>query len=87
MNHVAFLRTRIDFIDVCFAENEVSEIWITFPDPQPQKNRSRKRLTNPDFFLNRYKKILKPRNKIIHEYILIFSLIKFRLLYLFTRKL
>lgn len=60
MNHVAFLRTRIDFIDLCFGENEVSEIWITFPDPQPQQNRSRKRLTNPDFFLNRYKKILKP---------------------------
>ena len=60
MNHVAFLRTRIDFIDLCFEENEVSEIWITFPDPQPQKNRARKRLTNPDFFLNRYKKILKP---------------------------
>jgi tRNA (guanine-N7-)-methyltransferase len=60
MNHVAFLRTRIDFIDLCFNENEVSEIWITFPDPQPQKNRARKRLTNPDFFLNRYKKILKP---------------------------
>lgn len=60
MGHVAFLRTRIDFIDHCFDENEVSEIWITFPDPQPQKNRARKRLTNPDFFLNRYKKILKP---------------------------
>lgn len=60
MNHVAFLRTRIDIIDFCFSENEISEIWITFPDPQPQKNRARKRLTNPDFFLNRYKKILKP---------------------------
>lgn len=60
MDHVAFLRTRIDFIDLCFAENEVSEIWITFPDPQPQKTRERKRLTNPQFFLNRYKKILKP---------------------------
>jgi tRNA (guanine-N7-)-methyltransferase len=60
LNNVAFLRTRIDIIDHCFAENEVSEIWITFPDPQPQKNRARKRLTNPDFFLNRYKKILKP---------------------------
>jgi len=60
MDHVAFLRTRIDFIDLCFSPNEISEIWITFPDPQPQKNRARKRLTNPDFFLNRYKKILKP---------------------------
>ena len=60
MNHVAFFRTRIDFIDYCFAENEVSEIWITFPDPQPKKNQARKRLTNPDYFLNRYKRILKP---------------------------
>ncbi|MFO0322936.1 MAG: tRNA (guanosine(46)-N7)-methyltransferase TrmB [Bacteroidota bacterium] len=65
MNHVAFLRTRIDFIDYCFAENEVSEIWITFPDPQPKKNQARKRLTNPDFFLNRYQHILKPGG-IIH---------------------
>lgn len=65
MNHVAFLRTRIDIIDHCFSENEVSEIWITFPDPQPQKNRARKRLTNPDFFLNRYKKFLKP-DGVIH---------------------
>jgi len=60
MSHVAFLRTRIDFIDQCFSENEVSEIWITFPDPQPQKTRERKRLTNFQFFLSRYKKILKP---------------------------
>ena len=56
--NVAFVRTRIDFIDYCFAENEVDEIWITFPDPQPQKTRVRKRLTNP-IFLNRYKKLLK----------------------------
>ena len=60
LTHVGFLRSRIDFIDRCFAENEVSEIWITFPDPQPQKTRERKRLTNPQFFLSRYKKILKP---------------------------
>jgi tRNA (guanine-N7-)-methyltransferase len=65
MKHVAFLRSRIDFIDYCFAENEVSEIWITFPDPQPKKNQARKRLTNPDYFLNRYKRILKPGG-IIH---------------------
>jgi len=65
MNHVAFLRTRIDFIDYCFAENEVSEIWITFPDPQPKKNQARKRLTNPDYFLNRYNRLLKPGG-IIH---------------------
>jgi tRNA (guanine-N7-)-methyltransferase len=59
LNNVAFLRTKIDFTDYCFAENEVSEIWITFPDPQPQKARARQRLTNP-IFLNRYKTMLKP---------------------------
>lgn len=58
MNNVAFIRTRIDFIDTCFSNNEVSEIWITFPDPQPQKSRVRNRLTNM-IFINRYKKILK----------------------------
>jgi len=56
--NVAFVRTRIDFIEYCFAENEIDEIWITFPDPQPNKTRVRKRLTNP-MFLNRYKKLLK----------------------------
>lgn len=60
LGNVAFLRTRIDFIEYCFAPGEVSEIWITFPDPQPQKTRERKRLTNPNFFLKRYKNILKP---------------------------
>jgi tRNA (guanine-N7-)-methyltransferase len=60
LGNVGFLRTRIDFIEYCFAPGEVSEIWITFPDPQPQKTRERKRLTNPDFFLKRYKSILKP---------------------------
>ncbi len=59
LDNVAFLRTKIDFTDYCFAENEVSEIWITFPDPQPQKARARQRLTNP-IFLNRYKTMLKP---------------------------
>lgn len=58
LNNVAFVRTRIDFIEHCFSENEVSEIWITFPDPQPQKTRTRKRLTNM-LFINRYKKFLK----------------------------
>ncbi|MEO6883992.1 MAG: tRNA (guanosine(46)-N7)-methyltransferase TrmB [Bacteroidia bacterium] len=64
MNNVAFLRTRIDFIESCFEAQEISEIWITFPDPQPQESRERKRLTS-DLFLNRYQKILKPKG-IIH---------------------
>ncbi len=59
LNNVAFLRTRIDFIEYCFEKNEVDEIWITFPDPQPQSTRARKRLTHP-MFTNRYKNILKP---------------------------
>ncbi len=58
MPNVAFVRTRIDFIEHCFAQGEINEIWLTFPDPQPQKGRARKRLTNP-MFLDRYKKILK----------------------------
>jgi tRNA (guanine-N7-)-methyltransferase len=58
LKNVAFVRTRIDFIEHCFTENEISEIWITFPDPQPQKTRTRKRLTNM-LFINRYKKFLK----------------------------
>ncbi len=58
MGNVAFVRTRIDFIEACFAKDEVSEIWITFPDPQPQKTRERKRLTNM-MFINRYRNVLK----------------------------
>lgn len=62
--NVGFLRTRIDFIDHCFDTNEVDEIWITFPDPQPQSTRERKRLTH-NMFTNRYKKFLKP-NGLVH---------------------
>ena len=57
LKNVAFVRTRIDFITKIFAENEISEIWVTFPDPQ--KDKRRKRLTSP-MFLERYKTILKP---------------------------
>ncbi|MCB0400472.1 MAG: tRNA (guanosine(46)-N7)-methyltransferase TrmB [Flavobacteriales bacterium] len=64
MKNVYFLRTRIDHIDSCFAEHEVDEIWITFPDPQPKDRLERKRLTSP-MFINRYRKFLKP-NGIIH---------------------
>lgn len=58
MGNVHFLRTRIDFIGSFFGPDEVSEIWITFPDPQGKKNRKRKRLTNP-LFLERYRDFLK----------------------------
>jgi tRNA (guanine-N7-)-methyltransferase len=56
--NVGFLRTRIEFIENAFANNEVDEIWITFPDPQPKKSKAGQRLTSSEY-LNRYKNILK----------------------------
>ena len=58
LKNIGFLRIQIDWIQKCFAENEVDEIWITFSDPQIKKRRGVKRLTHPNF-LNRYKNILK----------------------------
>ena len=55
LSNVAFLRTDIELINSFFAENEVSEIWITFPDPQMKK--VRKRLTGTRF-LSLYRNIL-----------------------------
>jgi len=60
LTNVAFLRTQIELIDLCFGENEVHEIWITFPDPQIKFKRMKHRLTNPDF-LKKYQKILTPK--------------------------
>ena len=62
LNNVRFLRTKVDYLQQFFKENEVDEIWLTFSDPQPKK--PRKRLTS-ELFINRYKSILKP-NGIIH---------------------
>jgi len=59
MNNVAFVRTQIELIQHIFAENEVSEIWITFPDPQIKYKRTKHRMTNA-VFLENYKNILKP---------------------------
>ncbi|HEX3768229.1 MAG TPA: tRNA (guanosine(46)-N7)-methyltransferase TrmB [Puia sp.] len=57
--NAAFLRTHIDKIDSYFLPAEVSEIWITFPDPQLRTSRAKKRLTHPRF-LRLYQNILKP---------------------------
>ena len=57
--NIAFIRTQIELIDHVFTENEVDEIWITFPDPQIKYKRTKHRMTNSKF-LKRYKKILKP---------------------------
>ncbi|MDD3108086.1 MAG: tRNA (guanosine(46)-N7)-methyltransferase TrmB, partial [Alistipes sp.] len=75
MENLAFLRTRIEFIDSFFAPGEIDEIWITFPDPQLRKNRVKKRLTAPQF-LTLYARFLAADGKIhlktdsqhLHEY-------------------
>ncbi len=58
LENVAFLRTQIELIDHLFGENEVSGIWITFPDPQIKYKRTKHRLTNA-FFLKKYGTVLK----------------------------
>ena len=64
ISNAYFLRTQIELVDKAFAENEVDEIWITFPDPQIKYKRTKHRMTNLKF-LERYKKILKP-NGLMH---------------------
>lgn len=64
LSNVAFLRTRIELIDLFFAENEIDEIWITFPDPFLRESKENKRLTSP-YFLEKYRHFLK-KDGIIH---------------------
>ncbi|MBS1627929.1 MAG: tRNA (guanosine(46)-N7)-methyltransferase TrmB [Bacteroidetes bacterium] len=64
LTNVAFLRTQIDFIDTYFLKEEISEIWITFPDPQLRLSKAKKRLTHPKF-LRLYQHILK-QDGLIH---------------------
>ena len=59
LTNVAFLRTEIDQVTEYFAGNEVSEIWITFPDPQLRRSKAKKRLTHPKF-LRLYQQFLIP---------------------------
>ncbi len=58
LKNVAFLRTQIELVDELFDKDEVSEIWITFPDPQIKYKRTKHRMTN-ESFLTKYKKILR----------------------------
>lgn len=58
LSNAAFLRTRIEQVDLFFEKGEVDEIWITFPDPFLKKSKANRRLTAHSF-LKRYKKILK----------------------------
>lgn len=59
MKNIAFLRAHIQMIEEYFAEGEVDEIWITFPDPFPRKRQIKLRMTGHAFLL-RYQKIMKP---------------------------
>ena len=58
-SNIAFLRSRIEQIDLFFGPNEVSEIWIVFPDPFLKKGQENRRLT-ASCFLNLYRKLTKP---------------------------
>lgn len=59
LENVGFLRTRIELLSYVFDSAEVSEIWLTFPDPQPKESQIRKRLTSPRF-INIYRNFIMP---------------------------
>jgi tRNA (guanine-N7-)-methyltransferase len=59
LSNVAFIRTRIEILDLFFAPGEVSEIWITFPDPFPRPSKENRRLTSP-MFHDKYRNMLIP---------------------------
>ena len=59
LSNVAFLRTQILMIESFFAEGEINEIWLTFPDPRPRKRDIKRRLTSPRF-IEMYKKLIQP---------------------------
>lgn len=75
LKNVGFLRTRIEHILSFFAPGEISEIWITFPDPQEKRIRAKKRLTSSRF-LPKYKQFLvhggiihlKTDNSLLYNY-------------------
>lgn len=63
LKNVAFLRTRVEFIESFFGPNEVDEIWLTFSDPQPKDETGIKRITS-SYFWNKYRNFLKPNGTI-----------------------
>ncbi len=77
LKNVCFVRCQIELILEIFQENEVSEIWITFPDPQIKSKREKHRLINLQF-IEIYKKILakngnihlKTDSEFLHGYLL-----------------
>ncbi len=63
LTQVAFLRTKIQDLEAFFERDEVTEIWITFPDPRPKKRDIKRRLTHPRF-LETYRRILVPDGRV-----------------------
>ena len=63
LENVAFLRIQIDRISEFFGTGEISDIWVTFPDPQLRISKAKKRLTHPKF-LRLYQQLLQPGGKI-----------------------
>ncbi|HEV2355932.1 MAG TPA: tRNA (guanosine(46)-N7)-methyltransferase TrmB, partial [Puia sp.] len=63
LRNAAFLRTQIDQLGSYFSTAEVSEIWLTFPDPQLRKSRATRRLTHPKF-IRIYQRILGPGGRV-----------------------
>lgn len=64
LENVAFLRTQIQLLDKFFADGEISELWITFPDPFPRDGDEKRRLTSPKF-LDMYKPMIK-KDGVVH---------------------
>jgi len=64
LENVRFLRCFIDHLQDFFSKEEISEIWITFPDPYLKKSNSKKRLTSPKF-LDIYRKVAAP-DAVVH---------------------
>ncbi len=61
--NASFLRTKLQNLTDFFAPNELSEIWVTFPDPRPKEGEEKLRLTSPRF-MDMYKNMLKPNGKV-----------------------
>lgn len=59
LKNVAFLRAQIQLLENFIAEDEISELWITFPDPRPRDRDEKRRVVNPRF-MDIYRKILRP---------------------------
>ncbi len=64
LENVAFLRTQIQLLEDFFEEDEIDELWITFPDPYPREGDEKRRLTHPKY-LDKYLLMLK-KNGIVH---------------------